>query len=155
MKLTKEQVKALKKADALVFRYDGEKSFIKVIERKKNKEEKVTYIECLTRINEIPVRGFGEVVSACHVESHVKWTPHIQTMLSRIKEGDQLELIWVANYNNKDLNDASLYRDDLYLAILKKNGKREEFHIYTSVTKNDSTKMITDMVWYPLCMMGE
>lgn len=142
--ITQEQVKALKKADYLVFQYQDGESIIRVgkVDKRTRKNEELVIIDCGTILYNPRSEKEGEIIKAVHLESDVKYNQHIKTIISRIKKDDVLILKWRANNNSDLLSQAGLYRDELYLIISRPNGKKEEYLIAVTITSNNLAKMI-------------
>lgn len=141
--LTTEQIRALKKADAVVFHFRNGEHFIRAIKEDKDefghkdREIRIDVQGSITSYN----RDLGEVEQASYIENHTQSDKALQTIFSHLKKDDTIHLHWVANNNNGYLDRAGLYQDELYLQI-HRNGKIKEYQVGTSVTPNNSAKMI-------------
>lgn len=146
-KLTKEEVQALKTCDHVSFIYEAErgenKAIIRAIkELKKNVWEREKVIEIETGV-ELWGKG-SENVKRCYYNiSGAKYT-HWATIAENLKEGDRLVLRWYAANNNKYLNDAGLFADEVYLDVYRESKgkmKTRRFFVGYAVCGNNLARM--------------
>lgn len=146
LKLTKDQIKALKTADCVCFRRVTNKennSITETIELHKKvkdspwNEEKTIIIE-LTASNSITFKQFDafSMIGSCQFDNCY------MSITKILKVGDELTLSWEKDYLTSNLlKDAGLHGDVLLLKITREN-KSLTFNINQSITLNNSARMI-------------
>lgn len=135
--LDKMDIKALKKADQICFRY--------------NKEQSTSVIECYAKMDNDPwnrtqsynieagykYQGFRSGLEPMEIESafamlHApEYMSEWQTIMQLIKTGDAITLEWWFDNNSEHLRDAGLHRDELRLVIHR---KEKNFTFLISIT---------------------
>lgn len=140
--LDQSDIKALKKAKSVVFFYKNGRSFMNVIlddsDRSKDYE-----IDCGLELS--GSRDLGEIIHASHVVMHPQLDEEWQTILSALREGDEVTIKWRACNNNQYLNRAGLYKDEVYLVIRRTvRGRQKKFtyHVASSICENNTAKMV-------------
>lgn len=147
-KLTKEEVKALKTCDHIVFFYDalqGEgKAVIRAIKELKNnpwEREKVVEIEVG---NQMVGKNVDKVRRCFYNLMYTEFT-HWPSIAENLKEGDRLVIRWHLANNNRYLDDAGLYADDVYLDVYREGGKRgmkvKKYFVGYNVCQNNSARI--------------
>lgn len=143
-----EGLKSLKKAKSVVFHLRNGQSFINCIMDDNNREMDVQ-IDCGTEASGGHYPGeydLGAILGASHVLMHPQYDEEWQTVLSMIKDGDELTLKWRACNNSQYLTRAGLYKDELFLVIRRYNGsvmkKKLSFMLAASICENNTAKMI-------------
>jgi len=170
--LTKQDLKCLKNSDSICFDFNNdrkqEESQIRCNQTGSKTNtgfDQTHYIKCESRFDIYvdkegsnyqtisytkPVHCFGWVSSP-------KYDNVWQSILTNIKENDSIILDWkscsdgyikgcsctVKSDNGSYIaRDERIYKDDLYITILKSTGKRLTFHLETSICPNNSARMI-------------
>ena len=113
--MEKKHILALKKADVLVFRTVEGVSQIEAVKR----ESETNPFE--QRII-IPVKSIGGI-NACHVETSMSYCYELQTIISLIKENDEVFLDWYRGaWSSEKLKQYDLVGDSLHIEI--RRGKK-------------------------------
>lgn len=137
--ITKEDVRNLKAAESVVYRYKDGQSYIQV----NLKDDSQVIIPCNTVISGYRL---GEVRAADYSEAHLSYSHAFRTMVNCMREHDILTLQWTACNNSQLLDRAGLYQDELSLRIergkFKPRPKRFDFNITTEICENNTAKMI-------------
>lgn len=147
-KLTKEEVKALKSCDHISFVYEAEKGEGKAIiratkELKRNVWEKEKTIE-IEAGNQMIGKNADKVKRCYYNLMHVEFT-HWPTIAENLKEGDRLVIRWHLANNNRYLNDAGLFADDVFLDVYREGNGRgmkvKRYFVGYSVCQNNTARM--------------
>lgn len=148
VRITSEQAKALRKADAIVCHFRKGEHYIRAIKHEKDEfgsKDREIRIDVQGRVETYGAykHNLGEVEECSTVMSHAQQDRHLQTAFAGIRDGDILYLRWLANNNSQYLDKANLFKDELYLIIHKgeMNKNVKEYFIDTSITPNNSAKM--------------
>lgn len=146
MKLSKEDLKALKNADSVCFDLSNGNHSIHAVKERENSEDgfrqtvKMDVAGSVTSYQSdfTPTHGFVYLGS-------IKFDAQWQTVVSFLKENDELWLRWTADAGNGYVKDANLHYDTLHLTV--KRSKQFEFHIYDSVCPDNSARMLRDRAY--------
>lgn len=153
--LTKNDIKALKTCDSLVFRYSNNQSRIEAIKEVKNDpwETEKRYIinvnteKCSNYIKE----------ATTHIYNNTIW----KTITEILKENDTIYLQWYPDaHTNQYMEKAGLHGDVLYLKIFRQGKNKNKwftFLIDTCTCPDNSARMIKlapkeerNLYWYEL-----
>lgn len=154
--LTKLDVAALRKADAICFDHNVRASasedaprgnFIRAIKRAEPSERDpyatdVTHqIAVASGVRSYADDDHGRTFVAFHMIHSALYSPTWQTITGLLRSGDELTLAWVRKNSNGYLDDAGLVRDELRLHVQR--GTRElVFKVGESVTKDNSARLV-------------
>lgn len=139
---TSEDLKALMKAKSVVFFYRQGRSYLNCIMDDDNRSKDYE-IDCGLELS--GSRDLGEIIHASHVVMHPQLDEEWQTILSALREGDEVTIKWRACNNNQYLNRAGLYKDEVYLVIRRTvRGRQKKFtyHVASSICENNTAKMV-------------
>jgi len=120
--LTKEFLKALKQADTICFRLNDGKH---TLEASKRVNDGV-YGDHTVRAD-LSIDGFvrdygkngGQIDTAfCYLGS-AKYIPEIQTILTLLRAGDHIKVMWIANNDSEVLTNAGFCQDEVRLIVTR------------------------------------
>jgi len=133
--LTKNQIKAMKKAIDVIYRvYDGNGT-IEVITQRENDKYK-------EQITTIPVEIYGNIQSAFEMNHAVQFDAVYLTIVSLLKESDELILAFRRDSKTNGLMEKNGLHGDSLELIINRDKKRMTFLINTSCSLNNSGRMI-------------
>lgn len=141
--LNKEDIKALKTADTLIFSINGEAK-IKAIKDHKDK----TFSDCNGLIHrDIIVSGdmqYGKYKKASYYMSTGEFNDLWKTIVSLLKPGDKLRLVvGVNDFQNQYLKEVDLNSDVMYLYVNReKTNKRFKFFLGCETGPDNSNRMV-------------
>lgn len=149
--LTKLDVSALRKADAICFDHNVKAhngaSQIRAIKRREPTEADPYATDITHRINvESKVWSYQDddhnldssVYTAFDMFHHPR--DHWLTVAAFVRPGDVLKLQWIRGNSTPRLRDAGLVRDELYLTVVR-GDKQSKFMLDVQVGKDNSARM--------------
>lgn len=153
--LTKQDVKMMKEADAIVFRSRGKthEELESTINLQKNPRQDDAW-KTETAVYDIACKGRMKYyisseetvdrpleVKCVAVVSSPRWVPEWQTVLMLLRAGDRVELCWTGNNGNQYTRQAGLHVDSLNLRVIR--GKViMEFALCHGVCQDNSARMV-------------
>jgi len=160
MPVSKQEIRALKNADAVCFDYIDGESRIRAIKNGENNGsgfDQTVQVECETQLqqytNDAAPICETRITGAYHYANGGKWNERMQTIWGSLREGDTITLQWSASTGNGYLQKAHtedgmrLFRDTLTLKIrrsLKNDVKHLVFSVNESICPANSARMIKE-----------
>ena len=146
--LTKIDVAAMKKADRIVFRHVRGESQIEAIKEadERNPFEQNRIVACGAKFVDYSDRKvFGpalDTFTAFEMKMHPSYDEEWRTIVSLLREGDELTLVWTRDaYKCQNLDAAQLHGDSLSL-LIKRGEKTMRFTLEWSVCPDNTARMI-------------
>jgi len=146
--LTKIDVAAMKKADRIVFRHYRGESQIEAIKEadERNPFEQKRIVACGAKFVDYSDRKvFGpalDTFTAFEMIHSPSYNEEWLTIVSLLREGDELTLVWTRDaYKCQNLDAAQLHGDSLSLAV-KRGEKTMRFSVEWSVCPDNTARMI-------------
>lgn len=174
--LTKEHLKALRTADSICFdHYKGPKGGTGKIRAIKRTPKDIWEKEKTIEVPAVStVRGYGtcheriqvspDTISCFDMAHSAQYDEELQTILSLLRVGDEIEMVWVAGGGNGYVKRARvtekeydtdgketpyqpglgemLYHDKLYIRIRRNDKPKYFFHYADSICPNNTARMI-------------
>ena len=147
MKLTKDNLKAIRQATDICFRFaDGFNAGKHTIEPSKRIKDPV-YGETSARAV-IDVSGRleaygnkqGDIYEAFYYLGSCKFDPVWQTIISLMRADDDVTLLWLANNDSEAMTEHGVFNDELRIVITR--GKKTlTFSVYSGTYTNQTARM--------------
>lgn len=145
--LTKQDIRALKHADAIAFDHTGEgagqiRAIVRAEHSSTGFEQTHTIAAFISTVSrhdgtDGDVRGF-------HIDLHAKYDASMRTIIRHMKEGGQFALHWVRGNSSPVTERAGVVRDELRIRIAPKSGAyTDEFLVAVFVGLDNSARMLT------------
>lgn len=147
MELTKEQIKQLRAAETLVFRYiaeEGAQIEAKVYKRVRHggESKKVSFeydIPAVASVSTFTGQGSEKPTSICFVEMFADST--LSGFTHFLRPGDSIRLEFLVQNNSDLLDRKGLYNDELRIAVLR-GPRRYFFRACQEVCENNSARAV-------------
>lgn len=141
VELTKDHIKAIRKADTISFHWNHDSDM--VITSKKGELEQRAVIKCDFKQNRYDDK-YDKIKSAFYMISSAQYHQNWKTITSFLKPGDKLTLVWnVGSYSSPVLKDHGFVADTLDLQV-QRGDKYLNFFIGCQICLNDSSaRMVT------------
>lgn len=138
--LTKQELRALRNADDIVFRFFNGKHTIEPIRRADHSDtgfEQRIEIEVGGSVENLDWHSTAVVTSGFEMVNASQFNKEMRTIVGFLKVGDVLELKWVANNNSENMVRAGLVADELRLEV-RRGKKVFYFNLEYSITPANS-----------------
>ena len=143
MKITKEQIKAIRQADTVCFRFSEGNHTIEASKRIKD-----TVFGDTTASAYIPVSGRlnaygnkqGDIYEAFYYLGSCKFDPTWQTIANLMRADDDITLLWIANNDSEALTEKGVFVDELKI-IITRGKKTMTFYVYSGAYTHNSSRM--------------
>ena len=143
--ISKQDIQAMKQASRVGFYHSEGASYIRCI---RGIKEGPFETEAEYRIACSDGYGYpscystsGEGYTAYHFESSLSYKETWQTIISLLREGMSIRLIWGENGNGY-YQQSGLYLDQLHIELSKPDGKTLTFLFAVSICPNNTARMI-------------
>ena len=158
MKITKEQIKAIRQANDICFRFKNGEHTIEASKRIKD----TVYGDTTARAD-IPVSGQlhaynpygnkqGDISGAFYYLGSCKFDPVWQTIISLLRADDDITLVWSANNDSEAMVDHGVFNDQLNITVVR-GKKTMEFCVFSGTYTSQTARMCTrDPVVYSIAV---
>lgn len=150
MLLTKEDLIALRKCDKVLIGQDikqnNSKPFIRCFKEIKDKTGIFsTSLAVPDLVRDVTVDSnlsINDYTCFTHTDDLEFHDSEMRTVISLLKENDEIILYWRYGNNNQYLDNAGLYKDELLLKVKRNDKHKYCFFITVSVCQDNSGRMI-------------
>jgi hypothetical protein len=150
--ITRQDIRALKHADSITFHYAPaeERSEIRAHQdgaRSSTGYDQTHAIPAASRVTSYERGATYRKDGHCFaMVSSSRYSPETQTWLALLREGDELEILWVGGNSSDNVREAGLTVDECWVEVKRtKTNRRMRFYVDHRVTPPRSTARMVDL----------